>query len=156
VTEFMVSPAATLFALDLWDVSEPVPGDLALPGPGRSAIGAGGAVLRVGPKCWWLNGAAFATTNIAAAQGVVTAIGGGWVRVCLVGDWRDLVMQSGLIDAEDPAFGPGSVAVTPLCHAPCVLHVRSQTACEVFVAASYAGHCLAHWRDIGWKQGDDA
>ena len=48
VTEFFVSPAKALFALDLWDAADIVPGDIVLPGPGRALLGAGGAVLRLG------------------------------------------------------------------------------------------------------------
>jgi len=153
VTEFFVSPAKALFALDLWDAADIVPGDIVLPGPGRALLGAGGAVLRVGPRRWWLDGAGLFADEALAGRGVLTEIGGGWARVRLVGDWRDLVMQSGLFDAEAPAFDPGAVAVTPLCHAPCVLHVRAQTWCEVFIAASHVAHCLAHWRELGWQQG---
>lgn len=159
VTEFFVSPAKALFALDLWDASDVAAGaivlpGIVLPGPGRALVGAGGTVLRVGPRRWWLDGAGL--VGAVAGRGVVTEIGGGWARVRLVGDWRDLVMQSGLFDAEAPGFDPGAVAVTPLCHAPCVLHVRAQTCCEVFVAASHAAHCLAHWRELGWQQGMDS
>jgi phosphate starvation-inducible PhoH-like protein len=59
---------------------------------------------------------------------------------------------SGLIDAEDPGFAPGHVAVTVLCHARCLVHVREPLLCDIFVPASYAGHCLAHWRALGWRQ----
>jgi len=65
--------------------------------------------------------------------------------------WRDLVMDSGLIDAEDPAFAAGTVAVTVLCHARCVLHVRAATLCDIYVPASYAQHCLSSWREMGWQ-----
>ena len=156
VTEFTVGPAQTLLSLDLWTAQDARLGDVALPGPGRAGSAAGGTILRIGPRRWWLDGAGFVAADAAAAvgdHGVVTPNAGGWLRVRLSGDWRDLIMQSGLFDAEDPAFGPGSVAMTPLCHAPCVLHVLSHTTCEVFVPASYAGHVLAHWRGIGWQQG---
>lgn len=159
VTEMIVGPAGPLFALDLWDVADDAAASAvlgALPGPGRGEIGAAGAVLRLGPRRWWLDGAGFAPDAIASAlqgTGVVTAVDGGWVRVRLAGaGWRALVMESGLIDAEDPGFGPGTVAVTPLCHARCVLHVRTATQCDVFVPASYADHCLSQWRASGWQQ----
>jgi sarcosine oxidase gamma subunit len=154
----IVGPAGALWALDLWDAGDLAPVSHALgfvlPGPGRAETAAGGAVLRLGARRWWLDGAEFAPDDLATAlggAGVITPIAGGWVRVQLVGaGWRDLLMESGLIDAEDPGFDTGSVAVTPLCHARCVLHVRAPLRCDVFVPASYAEHCLATWRGLGW------
>jgi len=159
VTEMIVGPAGPLFALDVWDVADDAAASAsvgALPGPGQAAVDAAGAVLRVGPRRWWLAGEGFvpdAITSALQGTGVVTAVEGGWVRVRLSGaGWRALVMESGLIDAEDPGFGPGSVAVTPLCHVRCVLHVRSATQCDVFVPSSYADNCLSQWRASGWQQ----
>ncbi len=159
VTDMVVTPAETLLSLDLWDARDAYLGDIALPAPGRALSTAGGMILRVGPKRWWLDGAFVAAdvTAVLAGRGVVTPNAGGWRRVRLTRDWRDLIMQSGLFDAETPAFGPGSVAMTALCHAPCVLHVVAENTCEVFVPASYAGHVLAHWehlgQHLGWQQG---
>ncbi len=157
VTEYTIAPAGMLLSLDMWDARGAMLGAIALPGPGRSHAAAGGTILRVGPKRWWLDGAGFDAVEATAAlegRGVVTPNAGGWRRVTLNGDWRDLVMQSGLFDAETPAFGPGSVAMTTLCHAPCVLHVLGEDMCEVFVPASYAGHVLAHWQHCGWRRTD--
>ncbi len=151
MTELRISPAATLFALDLWD-DVPTLGDMALPGPGRAATGAMGTVLRVGRRRWWLDGAGGDIAAEIGDRGAMTPIGGGWTRVRLIGDWRDLVMRSGMFDAESPAFGMGQVAVTPLCHAPCVIHVWTDDTAEVLVAASFSRHCLAHWRDLGWSE----
>lgn len=156
----IVSPAGALLALDLWDAENAAAAasalGLALPGPGRAAVGAVGPVLRLGPRRWWLDGAGFDPHALAAALGAtgsITPVEGGWVRVALHStQWRDPIMESGLIDAEDPAFGPGSVAITPLCHARCAVHVRAPDWCEVFVPASYADHCLSHWRGLGWQQ----
>lgn len=156
----IVSPARALLALDLWDGGNNAAAlsvlGLELPGPGCAVIGVAGSVLRLGPRRWWLDGAGF-DAGVLAAQldesGAVTPVEGGWVRVVLQGtQWRDLVMESGLIDAEDPAFGAGSVAVSLLCHARCVVHVRAPDRCEVFVPASYADHCLSHWQGLGWQQ----
>jgi sarcosine oxidase gamma subunit len=136
-----VGPAGALYALDLWDDAAP-----GLPGPGRSQDG----VLRVGPRRWWIDGT---MPPDPGDRGVITAIGGGWTRVTLIGaTWRDLIMHAGLIDAEHPDFGPGSVAVTTLSHADCVIHVRGPAQCEVFVPSSLAEHCLGHWRALGWHQ----
>ena len=155
MTELLVSPAETLLSLDMWDGRGATLGDIVLPAPGRAQTAAGGTILRVGPKRWWLDGAGFVAADVTAVlddRGVVTPNAGGWLRVRMTGDWRDLIMQSGLFDAENPGFGPGSVAMTPLCHAPCVLHVVADAKCEVFVPASYAGHVLAHWHGLGWQQ----
>jgi hypothetical protein len=138
----IVGPAAGLLALDLWDAREDAAAaaalGLALPGPGQA------------------DGAGFdaeALTTALDGTGVVTPNAGGWVRVALHGaPWCELIMQSGLIDAEDPGFAPGHVAVTVLCHARCLVHVRAPLHCDIFVPASYAGHCLAHWRALGWHQ----
>lgn len=156
----IVAPADALLALDLWDADNDLAAaqalGVALPEPGRSAAGALGTVLRIGPRRWWLDGAGFAPGAIALAlngTGAVTPIFGGVVRVQLSGaTWRDLIMTSGLIDAENRGFAPGSVAVTALHHARCVLHVRAAGLCEVFVPASYAEHCLSAWREMGWQQ----
>ena len=152
----IVGAAGALFSLDVWEAGESAAAfGIALPEAGRSATVAAGTVLRIGPRRWWLDGSGFAPDFLAKAlhgSGVVTPVGGGWVRVGLSGaGWRDLIMTSGLIDAEDPNFGPGSVAVTPLHHARCVIHVRAASLCEVFVPASYADHCVSAWRDMGWQ-----
>jgi heterotetrameric sarcosine oxidase gamma subunit len=156
VTEFSVRAAPQLLALDLWSVTDARLGDIALPGPGRVLQAEGGAVLRVGPRRWWLDGEGFAAADVTSAlgeRGAVTPVGGGWNRVTLQGDWRDLVMQSGMFDAENRTFAAGSVAVTPLCHAPCVVRPIGDAQCDVLVAASYTAHCLGHWRHLGWQQG---
>jgi heterotetrameric sarcosine oxidase gamma subunit len=156
----IVGPAGALLALDLWNAADQAAAARALggalPGPGLGAMVAAGDVLRVGPRRWWLNGAGFDAGALAGAlegTGALTPIAGGWLRVALKGpQWRDLIMQSGLIDAEAPEFGPGCVAVTVLCHARCVVHVHDGAACTIYVPASYAAHCLSHWRALGWRQ----
>ena len=160
MTDMIVGPAGALLSLDVWAVADDGAASTvlgaALPGPGRAESCAAGTVLRIGPRRWWLDGAPFSADAIAQGlngTGTVTSVAGGWVRVQLIGPaWRDLVMECGLIDAEAPDFGPGTVAVTVLSHARCVLHVCSPAQCNVYVPASYAGHCLAQWRDLGWHQ----
>jgi sarcosine oxidase gamma subunit len=156
VTEFSVTPAGGLVALDLWHGADHAQAaaalGIALPGPGQALDAGPGTVLRVGPRRWWLDGCAL-SAEVPAALGVATALGGGWNRVRLTGDgWRDLVMQSGLIDAEHGAFGPGTVAVTPLAHVRCVVHVRAAAECDIFVPRSYTEHCLSLWRGLGWRE----
>lgn len=156
VTELTVSPAGALLALDLWDAADTPAASQALgldlPGPGRAHVGTAGTIMRLGPRRWCLDGAGFALAPALGGCGVVTAIGGGWTRVQLHGaGWRDLVMECGLIDAENPEFGPGSVAASLLCHVRCVIHVREPAQCDVFVPSSYADHCLAQWLGMGWQ-----
>ncbi len=159
MSEMTVSPAGALLALDVWN---PADGPavsaalgLTLPGPGRAESGLAGAALRLGPRRWWLDGAGFVLSALAGTLqglGTVTPVEGGWTRVSLAGaGWRDLIMESGMIDAESAAFGPGSVAISLLCHARCVIHVCAANRCEVFVPASYTDHCLTQWRATGWQ-----
>lgn len=153
VTEMTVGPVGALLALDLWKADDAAGAagalGVALPGPGQAE----GAVLRVGPRRWWLVGTDFDRAGLAAAlngAGALTPVAGGWAHVQWSGmGWRDLIMQSGLIDAEHADFGPDTVAVTTLCHARCVVHVRGTDRCDVFVPASYADHCLSAWRGMG-------
>lgn len=160
VTEMMVSPSGALLALDLWNADETSVASaalgLALPGPGRAETGLMGTAMRLGPRRWWLDGNGFSAATLSAAlqgTGIVTPVEGGWTRVQLAGaGWRELVMESGLIDAEHPAFGPGAVTISLLCHARCVIHVPGPNRCEVFVPASYSDHCLSQWREMGWQQ----
>lgn len=153
MTDHTATRVGTMLALDLWDAGDAALLDsvlgLTLPTAVQAAIGAAGTALRVGPRRWWLDGAGFDAAAIAAAlgdRGVVTANGGAWVRTTLTGpDWRDRLAGGALIDAE--ALTPGQVMVTLLFHARAVVHARGADACDVYVPASYAAHCLGHWHE---------
>lgn len=151
VTEMTVSPASGLHLLELWHGIDPAQAaatlGLPLPAPGRAEAFAGGHVLRLAPRRWWIDGAA---PEVPADLGAQTPMGGGWTRVAMAGpDWRDVMMHSGLIDVETPAFGPGSVVITPLCHVRSVLHCLDADTVHIHVPASTRDHCLAMWRDLG-------
>ncbi len=154
MTDVIASPAGALFALDLWHSADPAAVaaaiSLALPAPGQAVEDERGTVLRLSRQRWWLLGDGFADLAHDSAltdHGVISAVGGGWTRVQMTRpDWRALLMTSGLIDAEHPDFGPGSTAISLLCHVRCVIHVRAAQACDIFVPASYTDHCLAQWR----------
>ena len=123
-TTIDVGSASGICALELWDAAaaERVAARLgfALPGPGRAAGDDVLRALRVEPLVWLLDGPGVDAAAIGQAlgdDGALTAIGGGLVRVEIVGpQWRALLMADGLFDAEDPAFAPGCVAATLIAH----------------------------------------
>jgi heterotetrameric sarcosine oxidase gamma subunit len=134
-----VAAAGDVIALDLWDDGD------------APALSADIALLRVEPRRWWLLGAGAHDAELAAAvgdRGAWAPIGGGLVRATLTGPgWRALLMVAGLFDAEDPGFGPGSVASTVIHHVPVRIAVASETACDVYCAASYAPALIELWSD---------
>lgn len=151
MTELTHSAASGLHLIELWHGIDPAQAaatlGVPLPAPGRAAAHAGGHVLRLGPRRWWIDGAVPA---VPGELGALTAVGGGWTRVVMTGSgWRDVVMHSGLIDVEGSAFDPGSVAVTPLCHVRSVVHCLSDAVVHIFVPNSTREHCLASWRELG-------
>lgn len=142
-------PPAPLHRLELW--GDPVPtaarlsGVLghALPAAGRAE----GNVLRCGPTTWMVEGDVAALEAALEHGGACTAIGGGFVRVKLSGPgWRSLLMEGGLFDAENPAFGPDSVATTLIEHVTVTLRVIDADACLAYVPASHAEDLLHFWR----------
>lgn len=144
MTEPVCVPAGPVAVLDLFDPAQDV--GLILPGPGAAASDARGTVLRVGPRRWWLLGPGFADYVPPAGAGAVTPVGGGLARIDLTGaDWRARLMELALFDAEAPGFGPGAVAATMIAHADAVVHVVAAEVCSVYVPASLADHCCAHW-----------
>lgn len=130
------APAGDVIVLDLWGADGP---------PADTAI----RVLQVEPRRWWLIGAGDRVTDIAARiadTGTLTPIGGGLVRATLAGpEWRTLLMISGCFDAEDRDFGIGRVAATVIHHIPVWIAVTGDTACEVYMASSYASALTDLW-----------
>ena len=151
-----VAAAQGVHALELWD--REASGRLAavlgltLPPPGRSAGDASLTAMRVEPAVWLLDGPALVPDAIEAALGdggALTAIGGGLVRVRLSGPgWRGLLMADGMFDAEDPAFGPGSVVATIIAHVAVRLHVVDAQTCDAYVPASYATGLIHGWAQL--------
>lgn len=150
-------PPAPLHVFEIWrnpaDVArrfEAAKG-FALPGMGR----AGGTdqllFIRYEPTMWLVEGDVTGLETLLADDGAVTAVGGGIVRFRLAGQgWRALLMEGGVFDAEDPAFGPGSSAATIIDHVNVRLHVRSYYVCDAYVPASYSA-ALQHFWDTAAK-----
>lgn len=150
-------PAGGLWALALWSGGEAAQARLAvafgwpLPTPGRAAGDAARFALRLEPALWWVGGERLdraATEAALAADGALTAIGGGFRRVRLAGaGWRSLLMVGGVFDAEAPAFAPGCVASTVIEHVQVRLHVVAEGACDAYVPASHAADLLHFWTE---------
>ena len=88
-------------------------------------------------------------TEVAAQDGAVTDISGAAVCCALTGpDWRVLLTQGGVFDAEDPAFAPGCVAGTVVEHINIRIDVVSETQADVYVAPSYAQDLLSYWETV--------
>lgn len=88
-------------------------------------------------------------TEIAKGDGAVTDISGAAVCCSLAGpDWRVLLTQGGVFDAEDPAFAPGCVAGTVVEHINIRIDVVSETQADVYVAPSYSRDLLGYWETV--------
>lgn len=145
-------PQAPLHALEIWANGASVAArikaqaGLNLPTLGRSAENAALRLIRVEPTVWLAEGDVAPLEALIQDDGALTAIGGGVVKVLLEGPgWRRLLMEGGVFDAEDPAFGPGCSATTIIDHVNVRLHVKSETCCEAWVPASYAHDMLHFW-----------
>lgn len=115
----------------------------ALPRSGKAQDG----VLRTGPATWLIEGDAGAIDAALEDGGALTAVGGGLARVRLSGpDWRSLLMEGALFDAESQAFGPDCVATTPIDHVTVTVRVIDADACLVYVPCSHLADLLHFWR----------
>jgi heterotetrameric sarcosine oxidase gamma subunit len=153
VTDVTITPvpAAPLHALEIWSNARAVAKrfeaatGFALPPTGRSAGTDALRLIRYEPTVWLIEGDASALPAILAEDGSLTPIGGGIVRIRLSGkDWRTLLMEGGVFDAENPAFASGCSAATIIDHVAVRLHVVSDDACDAYVPASYS-HGLIHF-----------
>lgn len=145
-------PAAPLHRLELW--GDPVPAAeslaLALGHPLPAAGRAQGDLLRCGPTTWIVEGDVGALEAALGDGGALTAIGGGFTRVRLSGPaWRSLLMEGGLFDFENPAFGPDSVATTLVEHVTLTVRVIDAGSSLVYVPASHAADLLHFWQVSG-------
>lgn len=145
-------PAAPLHALEIWSNPTAVANrfkaaaGFALPPIGRSDGSSVLCLIRYEPTVWLVEGDASALPVILAEDGALTAIGGGVVRVSLSGKgWRTLLMEGGVFDAENPAFGPGCSAATIIEHVVVRLHVLRNDACDAYIPASYSAALLHFW-----------
>ena len=113
-----------------------------LPKAGRAE----GAVLRHAPTTWLVEGDVAALKTALGDGGALSAVGGGLARVRLSGPgWRSLLMEGGLFDAENAAFGPDNVATIQIEHVTVTLRVESDSACLAYVPASHAEDLLRFW-----------
>lgn len=145
-------PAAPLHALEIWGqaraVAERFEATMGFPLPRLGTSGGTDALrlIRYEPTVWLVEGDTTALPAVLGEDGAITAIGGGIVRVRLSGaDWRTLLMEGGVFDAESPAFATGASAATIIDHVAVRLHVVSETACDVYVPASFSKGLIHFW-----------
>lgn len=161
MTEVTISPlpAAPLHALEIWSAPDQVAArfqvatGFALPPMGQSAGKDGLRLIRFEPTVWLVEGDCSALPAILADDGVLTAIGGGVLRVRLSGPrWRELLMEGGVFNAEDPAFAPGCSAATIIDHVAVRLHVVDENSCDAYVPASFGASLIHFWEQTaaGW------
>lgn len=145
-------PAAPLWACEIWSNPAAVAKRFAkakgfdLPAVGRAGGNAALCMIRFEPTVWLVEGDAAGLPDILADDGALTTIGGGVVRIRLSGpDWRALLMEGGVFDAENPTFGPGCSAATVIEHVNVRLHVLADDACVAYVPLSYSRDLLRFW-----------
>lgn len=146
-------PPAPLHALEIWSNAKAVDERFAkakgfsLPPMGKADSKGALTLIRFEPNVWLVEGDIAGLTDILGEEGGLTAIGGGLVRVVLSGPgWRRLLMEGGVFDAENPAFGPSSSAATIIDHVNVRLHVTSQDSCTAYVPASFAHDMIDFWK----------
>lgn len=156
VTDVTITPlpAAPLHALEIWSDATAVAKrfeaatGFALPPMGRAAGTDALRLIRYEPTVWLVEGDASALPDIFGDDGAITAIGGGIVRVRLSGkNWRTLLTEGGVFDAESPAFAPGCSAATIIDHVAVRLHVVSDDVCDAYLPASFSAGLVHFWEE---------
>lgn len=149
-----VLPAAPLHAVEIWRAPADVARrfqeakGFALPAMGRSDRDNMLGLMRFEPTVWLAEGDVADLPSLLGGDGAITPIGGGIVRVRLSGrGWRALLMEGGVFDAENPAFGPGSCAATIIDHVNVRLHVVADDVCIAYVPSSFSAALLHFWED---------
>lgn len=151
MTDVTIEPLgrAPLHLLELWGDPGPAARRIAqtlgheLPAAGRAA----GAVLRLSPATWLIAGDTARINAALGDGGALTPVGGAYKQVRLAGaNWRSLLMEGGLFDAESPAFAVDSVATTLIEHVVVTLRVESDQSCLAYVPASHAADLLHFWQ----------
>lgn len=149
-------PPAPLHVFEIWSnpaaVAErfKVATGIALPAMGRSSGTATLRMIRYEPTVWLVEGDAAALPDILAADGALTAIGGGIVRVRLAGQgWRRLLMEGAVFDAENPGFATSCSAATIIDHVNIRLHVMSDDSCDTYVPSSFSSAMVDFWEEAG-------
>lgn len=145
-------PPAPLHAMEVWSNPQSVAArfakakGFALPPMGNADGNATLTLIRFEPTVWLVEGDIVGLVDILGEDGALTAVGGGIVRFALSGPgWRRLLMEGGVFDAEDPAFGPGCSAATIIDHVNVRMHVTGELDCTAYVPASYAADLRSFW-----------
>ena len=159
---FQLSPPQTLLRLELWGGVAPVSQrfkaafGVDLPAASKAVSAGDVRVIWREPRAWMI-AAPMADgpdllaklTDAAGDDGAVTDISGTAVRCALTGpDWRALLTNGGIFDAEDPAFAPGCVAGTVVEHINIRIEVVSEDQADIYVAPSYAVDLLGYWETV--------
>ncbi len=159
-TSISILDPAALIAIDVWSDFDTVTARLAdalnqaPPALGQStALDGAWRALRLEPTVWWLVGPLedldARLTLLAAAlgdDGAATDLSGGFDRLSIRGDWREILMFGGVFDAESPAFAIDCTVGTVLHHVAVRYDVIDENEVLVFVAPSYAADLLHHLR----------
>ncbi len=147
-------PAAPLHVFEIWSNPAAVADrfkaatGFALPPTGRSGGNDALRVIRFEPTVWLVEGDVSALGDVLGTDGALTAIGGGIVRVRLSGaGWRTLLMEGGVLNAEDPTFSAGCSASTIIDHVNVRLHVVSDDVCDAYVPLSFSADLLHFWQE---------
>ena len=145
--------AAPLHALDVWSHPAAVGARFqaafgaALPAMGRSLQLPAMHLIRFEPTVWLIEGDVAGLAEVLGADGSLTAVGGGVVRVRLAGPgWRSLLMEGGVFDAESAQFSTGCSAATLIDHVNVRLLVESEDSCLAYVPLSYAPDMIHFWQ----------
>jgi heterotetrameric sarcosine oxidase gamma subunit len=145
-------PSAPLYAFEIWSNPLAVAKRFKaatgydLPAMGRSDGTDATRLIRYEPTVWLAEGDVTALADILGNDGVITAIGGGIVRVRLSGPrWRELLMEGGVFDAENSGFAPGCSAATIIDHVAVRLHVVGDDSCIAYVPLSFSKGLLHFW-----------
>lgn len=145
-------PATPLHVFEIWSNAPAVAArfeaatGFPLPRLGTSGGNTALRLIRYEPTVWLVEGDPAPLSAILSEDGSVTAIGGGITRVRLSGNsWRTLLMESGVLDAEAPAFVPGCSAATIIDHVAVRLHVVSEQICDAYVPASFSTSLIDFW-----------
>ncbi len=140
---------AELNQLDLWGDPKPAAARIAkalghdLPRAGRAT----GTVLRTAPTSWLVEGDVAALRGALGDDGALTPVGGGLIKVRLSGpQWRSLLMEGSLFDAESAQFAADCVATALIEHVTVTLRIESESACLAYVPASHAADLLHFWQ----------
>lgn len=154
MTNVEITPltAAPLYTLEIWSNVPAVANrfetanGFTLPPMGRSAGSDMLRLIRFEPTVWLVEGNVSSLPNILEEDGAITAIGGGVIRVRLSGkNWRMLLMEGGMFDAENPSFVAGCSAATIIDHVGVRLHVVADDICDAYVPLSYTKGLIAFW-----------